>query len=251
MEDQNNRTEGSSLSSQWSPEHLSALPIKGGVRQRGVEITRLETFCDAAFAFAVTLLVVGGGSIPKSYHELVLALKGIPAFGGSFALIAGFWWSHRTWSRRYGLEDKKTIFLSLAFVFVMLVYVYPLKMVFSALASWASSGWLPTEFVMTDARDMIGIFAVYGIGFALLTGMLALLYLMALKQGTQMGFSEIERLRTRQAIANFSVQATIGLASSAWALLLPLRLAVFAGFFYVALPVVLPLLARSYNKRIP
>ena len=33
---------------------LSKLPVDGGVRQRGDQVTRLETFVDAAFAFAVT-----------------------------------------------------------------------------------------------------------------------------------------------------------------------------------------------------
>lgn len=238
------------MSAAWTTERLAALPVKAGVRQRGVEITRLETFCDAAFAFALTLLVIGGGGIPESYHELVVALKGIPAFAGSFSLIAGFWWSHRTWSRRYGLEDSQTTLISLAFVFVMLVYVYPLRMIFSALASWASAGWLPTQFVMSDPRDMLGIFAVYGIGFAMQTGMLALLYIHVLKTGAQLGLDEVERLRTRQSIAEHLVLGATGVASAAWALLLPLRVGVFAGFLYMALPLMMPLVAATYNRRV-
>ena len=46
----------------WTDEALAALPVKQGVRLRGLEMTRLETFCDAAFAFAVTLLVIAGAS---------------------------------------------------------------------------------------------------------------------------------------------------------------------------------------------
>jgi hypothetical protein len=38
------------------PENLDALPRLGGFRLRGLEMNRLETFIDAAFAFAVTLL---------------------------------------------------------------------------------------------------------------------------------------------------------------------------------------------------
>ena len=58
----------------------------------------------------------------------------------------------------------------------MLVYVYPLKMVFSAFASWASNGWLLTAFTLTTPREMLGIFVVYGIGFAAQTGMIVLLH---------------------------------------------------------------------------
>ena len=47
---------------------------------RGLEMTRTEVFLDAAFAFAVTMLVISFDAIPSSYEEVVLAIKGIPAF---------------------------------------------------------------------------------------------------------------------------------------------------------------------------
>ena len=91
-------------------------------------MTRLETFTDAAFAFAVTLLVVGGGdSVPANFTEMVLALKQVPAFAASFANIMLFWYAHHVWSRRFGLDDTASIFLSLVLIFVVLIYVYPLK----------------------------------------------------------------------------------------------------------------------------
>lgn len=72
-------------------ENLDLLPVKNGFRLRGMEMTRLETFADAAFAFAVTLLVVGGGdSVPANFDELLLAMNQIPAFAASFANIMLF-----------------------------------------------------------------------------------------------------------------------------------------------------------------
>ena len=59
---------------------LSELPVNGGVRQRGEQVTRLETFVDAAFAFAVTLLVVSFDAMPSSFAELYDALRRLPAF---------------------------------------------------------------------------------------------------------------------------------------------------------------------------
>lgn len=73
---------------------------------RGKEMTRLETFADASFAFAITLLVISVGKIPQNSEELILALKKVPAFALSFASIIWFWIGHRKWSRRYGLEDN-------------------------------------------------------------------------------------------------------------------------------------------------
>ncbi|MGB9155391.1 MAG: hypothetical protein WCB20_02790, partial [Chthoniobacterales bacterium] len=46
------------------PKDLDALPRRGGFRLRGLEMTRLESFVDAAFAFAVSLLVIAGQQVP-------------------------------------------------------------------------------------------------------------------------------------------------------------------------------------------
>ena len=68
---------------------LAELPCdRHGVRLRSLEMTRIETFTDAAFAFAVTMLVISVDSTPTDMDELVRALRGIPAFALSFALLA-------------------------------------------------------------------------------------------------------------------------------------------------------------------
>jgi len=72
-------------------EDLSKLPQQNGFYLRGTEMTRLETFLDAAFAFATTMLVISIGEIPKNYPELILALKDIPSFLLSFLVIMIFW----------------------------------------------------------------------------------------------------------------------------------------------------------------
>lgn len=233
---------------EWTDAKLAVLPVSGGVRQRGLEMTRLETFCDAAFAFSVTILVISSGGVPGSYRELIAALKDVPAFAASFASIAGFWVAHRSWSRRYGLDDMPATILSLMMVFVMLVYVYPLKMMFSAFASFASGGWLPTSFAMEKVGDMLGLFVIYGVGFAAQTGMLAALYAHALRVPA-LRLDPRERLLTRQKIVMFAVMGSAGLVSALFAAVMPTRIAVFAGFVYMALPVVMPVLAIRQARK--
>jgi uncharacterized membrane protein len=65
--------------------NLEDLPRdRQGVRMRGLEMTRIETFTDAAFAFAVTMLVVSVDAIPADMTELFRAMRGVPAFALSF-----------------------------------------------------------------------------------------------------------------------------------------------------------------------
>jgi hypothetical protein len=57
------------------PEKLENLPRLGGFRLRGVEMTRLETFIDAAFAFAITMLVIAAQQIPDDIETLLAAFR--------------------------------------------------------------------------------------------------------------------------------------------------------------------------------
>jgi len=232
-----------------SENSLQDLPKQNGFRLRGVEMTRLETFSDAAFAFAMTMLVISIDHIPGNYQELVAALKGVPAFAASFAQIMWLWVGHRTWSRRYGLEDATSTVLSLCLIFIMLVYVYPLRLIFSSLFAWLSGNWLPSEFVIHDTAELAGLFGVYGLGFGALAGALALLYLHAHSVAASLQLDDFERIKTTEEIVSLSVQASTGLASAAFAWVMPTSIATYAGFIYFSLSLTMPFIAIYYSKK--
>lgn len=235
----------------WSSEkELDSLPKKNGFRLRGEEMTRLETFSDAAFAFAMTLQVISSG-IPKNYTELITAIKGIPAFAASFAQIMLFWAGHRRWSRRYGLEDTRATLLSLGLILVMLVYVYPLKLIFTTLFSWITGGWLPSTFAITAYMELTGLFVIYGVGFGALSGTLSLLYAHASASAERLVLNSDERFYTNADKVSWAVQASTGFASAAFALLMPTHIGIYAGFFYATLPVTMPLLGKHYKRKSP
>lgn len=220
-----------------------------GVRLRGLSPSRLDTITDSAFAFALTLLVISVGRLPANYEELMAALKDVPAFLAGFVAILAVWNGHRTWSRRYGLEDRTSQTLTLALVFLMLVYVYPLRMVASTFFAWVSGGRLPGGFHVAGGDELAGLFVLYGLGFAVLAALLALLHRHALSLADELGLDALERLRTRQQIHSWSLLAATGAASASWALLLPTAWGVWAGFVYTHLAVTMPWLALRTERQ--
>src|SRR5215470_2239870 len=115
------------------------IPPEKHFRWRGGEITRLEGFTDAVFAFAVTLLVVSL-EVPKTFQDLVIAMKGFVAFAICFTILVQVWYFHYKFSRRYGLQTIYTIVLNAALIFVVLFYVYPLKFLFTLAVGSLSGG---------------------------------------------------------------------------------------------------------------
>ncbi len=194
-----------------------------GFLERGGEVTRMEAFVDAAFAFALTMLVISVDSIPDSMPKLLEALKGTPAFAASFAQIAGFWYQHMTWSRRYGLDDRPSIVLSLVLVFLVMVYIYPLKAVFATFFGWITHGALPYGFEIHSIHDLSMMFIVYGLVFGTMGSVIALLYLQAWRQRVALALSLDEQVLTAQHVAHALMQPAVALVSITLALSLPLQ----------------------------
>ena len=231
---------------------LSKLPVEGGVRMRGEHITRLETFVDAAFAFAVTLLVVSFDAMPSSFTELYDALRRLPAFLAGFAIIATFWHSHNRFSRRFGLEDGWITFLSLTLVAATLFYVYPLRMVMSAAMRFFTGGWAPSEVVVGSFLEFRLVFIIYGLGFAALAGLIAAMNLHALRKADVLQLDEVEQLAARsEVVAQLVLAAVAGLSiliaatippGREWAQALP-------GLIYCVLGIAMPLIGIHYGRR--
>jgi uncharacterized membrane protein len=222
-------------------------------RLRGQQTTRIETLTDAAFAFAFTLLVIGQGKLPANYAELVLALQHIPAFVASFALLGTFWYGHHQWSRRTGLDDGFTVFLSFVLVLTILVYVYPLKAVFSSMFHWFSGGVLPAGIQLQSINELSGLFMVYGVGFALMCLCLIFLQWHALRSTFELPLNLLEQTILRTEMQAWALLGTVGLISTLVAALAPGKWVVLAGFVYGSLSVLMPLFghfARAKHRRV-
>jgi uncharacterized membrane protein len=203
--------------------------MAGPLNERGKDVTRLEAFVDAAFAFAVTMLVISVDAIPDSTASLVAAVKAVPAFAASFWVIAVFWNGHARWSRRYGLDDGATTRLSLLLVFLVLVYVYPLRMMFGAFFSWISHGWLPAGFPINTWSDLKLMFALYAVAWSTLGLVIVALYQHAWRLRDALGLSDEERLELLALRATWLLVPAVGLVSLLLTLVLEPRSSLVVG----------------------
>jgi uncharacterized membrane protein len=218
-------------------------------RLRGLQTTRLETLTDAAFAFAFTLLVIGQGKLPANYVELWQALLHIPAFVCSIALLGVFWFGHHLWSRRTGMDDGITTVLSFGLVLTVLVYVYPIKAVFSSMFHALTGGLLPTGIQLSTFAELSGLFVIYGLGFALMCCWLILLHWHALRKHQQLALTLWEKTVLTISMQAWILMATIGLISAILAATLPKSLVVYSGYFYASLSAVMPIFGLYSQRR--
>ena len=114
------------------------------------EVSRVEGFSDAVFAFAITLLVVSL-EVPRTFDELVHVMRGFPAFAVSFVLLFQIWRRHYLFFRSYDLEDGTVVVLTGALLFVVLFYVYPLKFLWSVVFAQFGGARVADE-MLTVAR---------------------------------------------------------------------------------------------------
>jgi uncharacterized membrane protein len=218
----------------WTDKELDDLTVENQFRLRGLEVTRLDTFVDAAFAFVLTLLVISFDDIPSNIPEMLAAVKRIPGFAASFAILMLFWLQHRRWSRRYGLENPRTILYSLVLIFVMLVYVYPLRMVFEGMFSNLTGGYLSASFRIESLDDLRLIFVFYSTGFLALSLLISQLYRLAMRSSTLLGLNSNELRKTRIEIYVWMLFAGLGVLSILLALTLPDAWVTAAGYMYIA-----------------
>lgn len=222
-------------------------------RWRGGEITRLEGFSDAVFAFAVTLLVVSL-EVPHTFEELIDAMRGFAAFGICFGILLQVWFHHYRYFRRYGLQDTVTVILNGALLFVVLFYVYPLKFLFTMLVGQitggASVGGRTVLSAMIATEEVPALMSIYGLGFAAVFGIFALLNWRAYSQREQLALNPVELLITEQSLFENVAAASVGLLSVLLALMLPAHVAGLSGYAYFGIPVIATILGMRFGKKI-
>jgi hypothetical protein len=207
-------------------------------RWRGKEVSRVEALSDCVFALALTLLVVSL-EVPRTYGELAEAFVQAPVFAVCFAILAWCWLIHYRFHRRFGLHDLGTTWLDLALLFLILLYVYPLKFLFSFVYNVAILG---REIATTDAHGAAAsmfereaqvqhLMWIYGAGFVAIFLTYAALYARAWSKRLELELDSVERVLTKSAIHSHLASAAVGLVSIVVCAVNP-RWAGWAGMLY-------------------
>lgn len=201
---------------------------------------RLDAFVDAAFAFAVTLLVIATAAPPANLSDLRDAIGRIPASAFAFALISLFWFGHKAFGRLTCKRDAGVQLISLAIVFTVLVYVYPLRLLTGSFFYWMSGGRLPGNGIIRSFGDLQQLYVVYGVGFAILAGLYAALFAHGVRNAEALAIEGKDLDDARDFAQIWLILLSVGVASALLAGFGPMLAAPWLpGFSYGAIPLLI------------
>lgn len=211
------------------PSEPLVAPKPGEFRQRGREVGRVEAFSDAVFGLAVAFLMVNLDP-PTTFSDLMLTMRASFVFLVCFAAIVLIWYEHHVFFRRYGMHDPLTVVLNAALLFVVLLYIYPLRFLFTLLVG--SSAGRPDAMRAADGPTLM---ALYGAGFLVISLLLAAMFAHARRQRAQLGLNALELHDTDASLTGNLVNGAVAAASVAIALVGGPAWSAVAGFAYFAI----------------
>lgn len=224
----------------------------GGRILRGENMSRIETFVDAAFAFSFTMLVISIDEIPRSPQELLVLSRDIPAFIISAAIIGSIWLAHTKWSRTFGLQDGITVFLSLSLVVLVLIFVYPIKLMMQATVLYLSDGVFGMEIFDNEGwanNSVASLFVYFSLGLIALSIILISLHMNALRFRRELILSSFEIHFCKHACVSWVVVALTAILSMLFALLAEEENTSDSGLFYFLLVFTIPS-AKGLHRRL-
>lgn len=202
-------------------------------RNRGEEQTRIETFSDAVFALAVTLLVLSN-TVPGTFEELIDSFANIIPFGICITLLMIIWYQHYIFFIRYGFKDINIVAINTVLLFLLLIYIYPLKFLFTVLYN-LNAAWITQDReLLTNLFQVVipepqapTLMIIYGMGAAAVFLVISWMYLLAYKRRREIELNDLEIFHTKTSIYDNLISAGVPLIS--------VMIASFGGFFWAGM----------------
>jgi hypothetical protein len=189
------------------------------------------------------MLVISIDQIPRSPQELLLLSKDIPAFIISAAIIGSIWLAHTQWSRTFGLQDEVTVFLSLSLVVLVLIFVYPIKLLVQASVLYLSDSVLGVEIFGSagwENNSVVSLFVYFSLGLIALSIIIVSLYANALRFRRELVLSDFEVHFCKHACVSLVVVSGTAVASMLIALFSDVENTANSGLVYMSLFVTVP-----------
>jgi len=154
-----------------------------------------------------------------------MLLQGIPAFACCFALLVWIWSEHDAFFERYPLQDRTTVVLNSSLLFVVLLYIYPLKFMFDSFMFEVLRLKARPDLERMTLDELARASILYGLGFFLLMSLFSLLYLHAHRRRSDLQLTPLDAYDARSFAGHHAVSAGVGLFAMFFALLAPKELA--------------------------
>ncbi|SNS92980.1 Protein of unknown function [Ekhidna lutea] len=218
-------------------------------RYRGLSQTRIETFSDAVFAVAFTLVVLST-TVPETFQELRRSINDILPSFICIVLIVVIWYQHYVFFLRYGLQNTKTVTVNTFLLFMLLIYVYPLKFLARFLVELYSGliFGMPDNFMddfggQMNSENMTLLMTAYGAGATLIFLAMTWLYRHAYRKREELELNEYETFATKVSLWQNLLMSSIPFLSTIVAFLHPFGHGALnfgiAGFIYMLYPPVM------------
>ena len=226
---------------------------------RGLNQTRIETFSDAVFAVAFTLVVLSS-SVPETFEGLRKSIDDIIPSFICIVLIVVIWYQNYIFFLRYGLQNVGTVVINTFLTFLVLIYVYPLKFLARFLVELYSGLIFRTKIDFAESfgepitgDNMTLLMTAYGGGATLIFISTAWLYRHALKKRGDLELSEYEIFSTKVSIWQNLLMGSIPFLSTVIAFLHPFGNGSvnfsIAGFIYMLYPIIMISFGRIVNNK--
>ncbi|MFT6408427.1 MAG: hypothetical protein ACJAQ6_001846 [Arenicella sp.] len=151
--------------------------------------------------------------------------------------------------RLRGLESNRTVLLSLAVIFMVLVYFYPLRMIFDGMFASISNDYFTSDLKLRTYAEVRRMFLFYSIGSGVMALLICDLYRNALINKAALGLSQDEIFETKLDITCWFIIAIFSLISIAIALTVRGGLLALAGYVYFLMFAALPLASQIQRAR--
>ncbi len=235
----------------WTKDNLAGMPYKNGFYLRGDNMSRVETFVAAAFAFLLTMVMVAGNDIPVNVDDFRAAVFNIPAFVICAVQIIWIWYEHAVWSRRFGLEDAWTVCLSGFLIVIVLVYVYPLKAMAAGFLSWISNNYFSSDLQPNSIDDVKFLFYFFSGGFLMLSLCFWAMHQMVLSRAKILCLNQWEAYQTKTEALGWLIMMMTSLISITLTKFLQGNAVAYAGIIYASLGISMTMLHILRARRSP